>query len=497
MRRSAWNAKVKRGSVTQDISSEMLAIVAAWLALVVMVSRMTLRGPSSSIGLPLAFLLAMTFSYCGCLGYLVPGYTHLRPGGSLYLASYDFNEETVLLGATASLIGVLGFAIGCWIGGQKRRRPRLGIGNTSLYISPVHRRTILLSLGVYGGSSFFLGWFDIPFLEGFFRVGECVAVATICLGAALVVLVDRKRRYLFWVVLAALIPVVYLCLYASVSQGFYFFTIFVSFWLAVLAPSRLSSLKIGLFGTLIFYGVLCSFVAWMSFRDGLREQLRSNAITRLSDRLHDLIVGFSTIEFLTPASDAALDLLNARLNQYIFVGKAIEWHAYNPQLYLYGESLYLAPLAIIPRAVWPGKPTMGGSQFISIHTGMTFSKDVTFGAGQVLEFYANFGYAGVLFGFLALGIVARWIDRSASTALRQGRFLEFVRWFVTGLAFIAPLTDFFFLFNLALLSWIVMTGMMMILRFGARAGVDGMVAAGPIGVRRLSRQSSQCPLAKQ
>jgi hypothetical protein len=54
----------------------------------------------------------MSFLYCGFISYLVPGYAADRGDGNLYLMSYDFDRETVLLGVQASLLGLSGFLVG-------------------------------------------------------------------------------------------------------------------------------------------------------------------------------------------------------------------------------------------------------------------------------------------------------------------------------------------------------------------------------------------------
>lgn len=438
-----------------SISFEAAALALVWFAAMVIVARVTSRSSIGSVGLPLGFMLSTFFFYCGFLSYVVPEYSHMRSGGMLYLQLYNFTEETVLLGVMATVVGMVGFCIGTWlmdVGSPARP------GNHRrawIQVDPVVRKNLLVVLGSYGALSFVAGRLnlELPMLDAFLRAGQSTAVAVICLGAALAVFTDRETSYVRWIAIAAAIPVAYLLLYSSVSLGFIFLMVAASFWLTVLASPKTSAVKIGVYGATGYYAALCLFVSWMSFRGELRKQSFDSADRQAGA----LIDGFSRIEWLTPSNFFALDLLNMRLNQYIFVGKAVEFHEVYPHLKLWGESLLLAPLAIIPRALWPGKPEMGGSSFVATHTGMVFREGVTFGGGPVLEFYANFGWIGVLLGFLLLGLIVRWIDRAASVALRDGRMIDFVRLFATGMAFIAPLTDFFFLFNTALFTWIALS----------------------------------------
>jgi hypothetical protein len=443
-----------------DIYLEIWAIIAAWIGLTVVLARLTLRSPEGSVGLPLAILFSMSFLYCGFISYAVPGYSHSRADGSRYLQGYDFSEATVLAGVFASLIGVAGFTLGCWLATSRRRvhadRPDWTVLQQ---VSPAYRSKLMLMFGAFGFSGFVLAHFsyliDFPMVLAVSQVGRNVATVVICLGAALAVHADQRQSYWGWAAMAVAIPVFYIVAWGFVSSGFIAFTVFAAFWLALLARPGLSAARIAAFSALTVYGMLSLFVAWMTFRDGLR----ANDDRATSERLDIIVDGFGKTELLSVNNFASLDWLNIRLNQYIFVGKAIEWHQIFPDLQLYGESLYLALFAFVPRALWPGKPAMGGSRFLADHTGMVFSEGTTFGAGPVFEFYANFGYVGDFVGFLVLGYLVRKIDIAASQSLQKGDLFECIRWFTVGLAFNAPLTDFFFFINTAIISWLVMTAL--------------------------------------
>jgi len=441
-----------------EVGVQILAIAVAWTVMVVLVARLTVRAPAGSVGLPMAFLFSMTFLYCGFVAYAVPGYSHMRAGGSLYLQSYNFSEETVLLGALASVIGIAGFLVGCWAANGRSRKYRTAEPAARPMISDQYRKFLLWSLGLFGLAGFALNGMDlpIPMIQAVLQVARNAAIVTICLGATFAAIVDRSN-YSLWIVLAAMIPAAYLIIWGFISYGFIAFTCFAGYWLAVLMSRSLSSLRIGLASAAITYALLSLFVAWMSFRTELREVLWGHAGS--ADRIGAIVDAFSKTELLQPGNFESLDWINGRLNQYVFVGKMIEWHDLFPDLRLNGETIILAFLAWVPRFLWPDKPEMGGSSFVAEHTGMHFSESATFGSGPVFEFYANAGYVGVFLGFVVLGILVRWIDRSAARALRTGEFMDFARYFTVGLAFIAPLTTVFFLVNTALISWLMMSGL--------------------------------------
>jgi hypothetical protein len=455
-----------------DSRIELWIVAAVWLLAIWQTVRATTNSSHGSVGLPIAFVFSTTFLYIGAASYLVPGYTHLRGDGSLYLASYHFTEETVYQGSLATAIGMLGFMIGCRLLSPVRaRNSGERHHDLRLRVDPRRRRRIMLVLGgfaLFGFLAVFVR-LNFPLVQALSQVSRNVAVVVVCLGAALAMHVDGGRYYFRWIVLAALIPAIYLIYGGFTSYGFITLTILVGFWLTVLARKKLGAIGLAVGGFAVTYGLLVLFVVWMSFREELRAVLWSGS-AGLVQRLEAIGRALSNIELLRPSNFAALDIMNTRLNQYVFVGKAIEWHEMFPEMRTYGETLYVAFLAWVPRFVWEGKPRMGGSTFVAEHTGMIFSSQATFGAGPVFEFYVSFGHVGVFLGLLVLGLVVRWVDRMAAVALRQGRLFDHVRWFTVGLAFIAPLTDFFFMINTALASYIVLTAMKLVVEGKSRQG---------------------------
>ena len=453
-----------------DISAEISWIGLCWLVILVLVCRRTARSRDGTVGLPMAFLFSTTFLYCGAFVYAVPGYSHVRAGGDLYLQSYQFTEETVLLGTLATVMGIAGFALGCWLSTAPAPSPQRRSG-AALQIGRLYRTKVMWGLGLFAFCGFLLNGVSlpIPMLQALAQVARNVAVAIICLGAALTVLVDRRGGYGVWMAVGCTIPAAYVILWGFTSYGFVTLTVYAGFWLGILAPKRLGAWRIGVGAALITYLLLSLFVAWMSFREELRAVLWSNA--GFNARLGAVLEAFDKTELLQSENFESLDLINGRLNQYIFVGKAIQLHEQEPDLQMDGETLLLALVAWVPRILWPGKPEMGGSGFVAKHTGLQFAEGATFGGGPVFEFYVNFNYAGVFFGFALLGIVLCRIDRSASRALRQGRLLDFIRCFTTGLALIAPLTDLFFIVNTATMSWLVLTGFKMIFESRGATGI--------------------------
>jgi hypothetical protein len=130
-----------------------------------------------------------------------------------------------------------------------------------------------------------------------------------------------------------------------------------------------------------------------------------------------------------------LDRIEKRLNQDSLIGAGVSYLKLNPNEFAGGETLWGAAVAVIPRALWPDKPVVGGSgDLVSRFTGMKFSDNTSVGIGQVMEFYVNFATAGVIVGFLIIGALIVSADRLALRALKRRDALGFTLWFLPGLS---------------------------------------------------------------
>ena len=317
----------------------------------------------------------------------------------------------------------------------------------------------------------------LPMIDALQQVGQNAAVVYVCLGAYMVRVGVREGTLLPWMALAAAIPAFYLLFAGFLSFGFAAFVIVSAFALVALRRGRLSTpLFAGLFLG-VLYALLSVFVVYMSFRTELRAAIWGGA--GIGERIGAVAHALGHVRLLDPFDAASLDHLVVRLNQGVFVGKVAEYHDAVEGLWLYGQSLVLALVAWIPRVVWPGKPGLGGSDFLAAHTGQSFSSGATFGAGQVVEFYANFGAAGVAGGFFVLGLAVSAIDRRAGRALRHGRLMTAALWFTGGLGLVRPLSSVFFLVNTALATVGVFAAMRLALPSVRRIAVER-------GARRLS-----------
>lgn len=436
----------------QILSTTLMQIMfLIWMSLVVLTIRRTLA--QGSVGLSAAFLITMSFLYGGCFVYAVPGYTHLRPDANSYLSKFGVSEWEIVQGTFVSLLGVLGFALGC--GTFRRPRRRIITGRLAPSQYSRYEKKALTVLCVIGITSFALHYMHIsfPMSQALLGSGRNLATVAICLGGYRAR--HRGKAMTIWIALASLIPLYYFVVMGFFSYGFMFAIIMMSFWLAqVRRKSPMSKLSASLFSFAAIWLILTAFVGWLSFRDEARRIIWSKTGGSLWEVTKK---AFVETELFSPWNFASLDLINTRFNMSILIGRMMEHHQMFPDLKEWGSTLIAIPLALIPRFIWPDKPPAGGNDFVTAHTGIMFSDGTSVGAGSVFEFFVNFGYPGVFFGFIVLGWLISRIDRRAAHHLINGDFFRFSRLFVVGIVALDPLLRPFLIVNGALIAWIMMT----------------------------------------
>jgi hypothetical protein len=186
----------------------------------------------------------------------------------------------------------------------------------------------------------------------------------------------------------------------------------------------------------VFLG-LSLFVTYFQQRDQIREMVwyRNSSYMERLERVSTLVTDF---QFLDLSNKLHRFALHERLNQNYLVGMGIIQHRkYGAEL-LYGATVPV--WALIPRAIWPDKPGVGGgSGLVSKFTGITFAKGTSVATGHVLEFYMNFGMPGVFAGFVVLGFILMRIDQQMMRALAMRNMRQMLVWALPGLALLSPL----------------------------------------------------------
>jgi hypothetical protein len=185
-------------------------------------------------------------------------------------------------------------------------------------------------------------------------------------------------------------------------------------------------------GILIGYLGLSVYVTYMRDRGEIRETVwGGQPLRNRVERVTTTIKGF---EWFDASNNEHLSRIDERLNQSFLVGAAVS-RLSDIGGYAHGATLWEALLALIPRAIWPEKPSSAGSgTLVSEYTGIQFAPGTSIGIGQVMEFYVNFGTLGVFIGFTIMGIAVTVLDLLAAECLAVGDLHGFVLRYLPGIS---------------------------------------------------------------
>jgi hypothetical protein len=377
----------------------------------------------STFGLPLAYTIALLFIHVpGALAYAA------SDGAYSGMAAGDYPA----IGITLTLVGVCSFIA--------------GLALVKSQDSPA-KRTTLPALHTLVESRFLLfcllaGWVfsfgagplrAIPTLGAAINFGSAIWILGVMLGLHGAISRRKIVPIAAWGAAILVYPSVILIFGGFLSYGSTTLMIILAFLLAQLR-------KIWLAGAILIISLfagLSLFVNYFEGRSALRDVLWSGAGT--GDRVDAVANTFSDFKFFSTTEPSHLDALALRLNQNEFVGIAYERLQNKEVEFLQGRSFYEGLIALVPRALWPDKPVFGGSgSTVRDMTGLQLSETTSWGVGNVMEFYINFGLFSLVGGFLVLGFLIGWLDTRSVRALRGPEPEKAVLFFLPGVALVAP-----------------------------------------------------------
>jgi hypothetical protein len=241
---------------------------------------------------------------------------------------------------------------------------------------------------------------------------------------------DRKRLALI-LVLLPLLPASTLLLGGFLGYGVGWMTcvlaVIYCFWprraLFVLAAPFLAYIGLSI-GT-----------AYFLERSEIREAVWGQA--GFGERVESTLRIFERFELYSPKNMEQVRVIDDRLNQNYLVGAGIFSHRDGYTALHYGSTVPL--WALVPRAVWPDKPQVGGGMdLVADFTGLYFADGTSVGSGHVLEFYMNFGWGGIVVGFLVLGFVLARLDRALVDGFRNQNLPAILMAGLLGLSLLQP-----------------------------------------------------------
>ncbi|HLY78854.1 MAG TPA: hypothetical protein VKQ70_05740 [Caulobacteraceae bacterium] len=368
-----------------------------------------------SLGLPLAYLASLLLIH-------VPGaFAHLVGGDRLD------GTEFVEIGIRYTAIAAFCFVGGVWL--ARRALPPLRAP------VPANRRNFAVFC-LIGGWVFVYGLSElahIPSLGAAINSGGAVWMLGALLGLRAAFEAQDLQRILIWCGALAVYPVIMLLSGGFVSYGSAAVMIVISV-LAILARNYWRAVTGIVVASLVG---LTLFVNYFEHRDDIRESVWGGA--SMENRLGSVGQVFTNFHLIDLGSDKDLMALDQRLNQNLFVGLAVTRINDGEVEYLNGQSVIDGMLSLVPRAFWADKPVTGGSgNIVADMTGLQLNEDTSWGVGNVMEFYINFGLAGLVVGFVSLGWLIGFLDLRAASAERRGDLKEVFVYFLPAVAVIQP-----------------------------------------------------------
>ncbi|HEY2483241.1 MAG TPA: hypothetical protein VGI30_13755 [Caulobacteraceae bacterium] len=400
----------------------MTILLLIWLGLLIVLLVWVIGKPGAGGALTLAYFLGLSIIHVpGALVFLDPN------------APFPGADQTEI-GFRMTLLGMAAFIAGAFVAKHTNRR-RVKSASDRATAAPQ-------SLVPLGWGAFALGILCyFVFLPLSVRIPSATslvaAIATLLIvGLWLQLYAARvlQRPILAIAVLAILpfLPLVTLAAGGFIGFGVYWALSVMTFFYVV-AKRRIWFL---VSMPLVTFLGLSLFVAYMGERSGIREVVWQEHAD-LGARLERISAMAARFEFLDLGNTSHLWALNERLNQNYLVGMGINRQRMGAVDFEYGGTVN--PLALIPRALSPDKAVVGGGgNLVTDFTGIAFAPGTSVGAGQVLEFYMNFGTAGVIGGFLILGFVLMRLDHGVMRALAAGDLGSLITRAMIGLPMLQP-----------------------------------------------------------
>jgi hypothetical protein len=401
---------------------EMLELILIWAGLLLLLIITTARRPGEGGALTLSYFLGLSLIH-------IPGLIAF-----LGFASGLSDRGMTRLGGEMTVLGMAAFVAGTILA-RVTARP----GGRLATETPSHRAQTLSRFGrrafAIGIVSYFVLLPLSSTVPSFTAVVSAVATLLI-LGFWLVLysgeVASDQRRTLAVILLLPVLPLATLVTGGFLGYGVYWVLSILAFFFVV-ARRRV---WFYLAAPLVAYLGLSLFVTYMGQRSGIREVVwleRSSLVDRLV-RVSTLATEFQLLDLNSPKHVAALD---DRLNQNGLVGVTVQRHEDGWSDFAYGGTV--AWWALIPRALWPDKPAIGGGgELVTTYTGIRFAAGTSVGAGQVMEFYVNFGVPGLLIGFATLGFVLMRLDHGIMRALAADDMHGLLLRAMPGLALLQP-----------------------------------------------------------
>ncbi len=398
-----------------------LAIAIAMAVLVV--SLLLVRRARATLALPLAYMINLL------LIHLPGAYAFVISGGEY--SGMNNSGDAIAVGIAMTAVACVCFVIGVALSARSasRRDGSIGIGPAA-----IDRRFQIFCLACGWVLAFGLGpLLAIPTVGAAIYFGSAVWMLATLVGLVAALRLRSVAQFMIWLTVLLVYPLVVLIFSGFLGYGAAA-AIIVGSLAVVQSKSVLRSLLVIV---ALGYLGLSVFVNYFDSRAELRSTLWSSS--GFEQRVDAVVDAFRDFELFSHNNPQHLKALTMRLNQNEFVGIAVNRLDTGQADYLKGHSLYEAVIAPIPRALWPDKPVQGGSaSVVREMTGLRLGTKTSWGVGNVMEFYINFGLWSLIPCFVLLGLLIGWLDRRAAELLESRDPSRALIYFLPCVALIQP-----------------------------------------------------------
>ncbi|HXP85609.1 MAG TPA: hypothetical protein VN841_12860 [Bryobacteraceae bacterium] len=390
--------------------------LALWIAGAAAVFFLRWKRRATSVGLVYAFLFILwLLHWVGAAFYL-----REWPGASPL--------PVVLAGLRESTYAVLAFAAGSLLLAPVLLRLFRTRQNVEITHQP--HRDLPLAYLVTGCGAYVAGSVlgRLPSMAAASSVSEQFLIVAICLRLRQAWLQRDTPRILIWSVATFLLP-----FFTIFTQGFLGFGAMASFTILCFLSNSVRSLwRFTASAVILGMLFLSLYVSYMRDRKAIRDSVwGGESWEERTDRVTTML---RNLEWFNPLNDDHARRIDGRLNQDYLVGRSVEFLEGRDN-FANGETIRDALLALVPRIIWPDKPVSAGSgRLVARFTGLRFAEGTSVGIGQVMEWYANFGSAGVWVWFLLVGGILGIVDAQAGRHLRNGNWQAFTIWYLPAMS---------------------------------------------------------------
>ena len=407
----------------ETIDIEIYLYLLAWL--VIPVALFLLHARRGGLG---GFLV---YSYL--LGFIINHWFGALAHASPWSPFIDSTDTIV--GFRLSTYGLFALALGTLIADATQHLPVMerrlrNIVGRRVQLVELDRlaRVFFLPIGVGSWIATYTPLAQLPSMGAVLSTGKQCTLMVFCLICWSAWHQGDKKRFNTWIGISGILPVITIISSGFIGYGIIMVTTILAFVAMFYRPRW--RLLAGLL--LMMYGGLGFWVSYAKHRAEIREAVwGGQGLGARFDAFGKSITSYELFDLADPAHLEAVDL---RLNQNWLVGVTIRT---TPSLVPFrnGETIIGALASVIPRAIWPDKPGVGGSgTYVSEHTMIEFAGNTSVGMGQVLEFYINFGTTGVIIGMLVLGFALRFMDMRLAAALVRSDWDTVMFYFLVGSA---------------------------------------------------------------